>query len=113
MSTETPNWLDRTTAIGGLLVLVLVVMTVVVASQNRSLQQQVADGQAKLASAQAAGNVNSTLIRMLASAAADNNDAAIKALLTENGITFKSNAKAPDSAAKTDDKSGDAKKDAK
>ena len=96
MSAEHPTWLDRMTAIGGALVLVLVIVTVFVAAHNRGLQTNVAEGQAKLTSAQAAGNVNSTLIRLLASAAADNSDDAIKSLLSANGVTFKQGPKDAD-----------------
>jgi hypothetical protein len=102
MSTESPSWLDRMPSIGGALVLLLVIATVFVAGNNRGLQQQAAEGQAKLASAQAAGNVNATLIRMLATAAADHNDADIKALLTANGITYQQGAKPATAAAPAD-----------
>lgn len=112
MSAEHPTWLDRMTAIGGALVLILVIVTVFVAAHNRGMQTNVAEGQAKLTSAQAAGNVNATLIRMLASAAADNNDDAIKSLLATNGVTFKQGPKAADAGTKSGDDKASTNKDA-
>ncbi|WP_375396578.1 hypothetical protein [uncultured Sphingomonas sp.] len=81
--------LNRAQLIAGALALVLSIVTVGFAIANTSLQQAAAAGQAKAASAQTAANVNASLIRMLAKSAAENNDAAIKALLAQNGITFK------------------------
>ncbi len=56
---------------------------------NRSLQADVAAGQARITNAQAAANVNNTLIRLLAKAAAEKNDDKIRALLSQNGISFR------------------------
>ena len=74
--------------VGGL-ALLLSIVTVGFAIANSALQRAAAEGQAKAASAQTAANVNSSLIRMLAKSAAENNDPAIKTLLAQNGITFK------------------------
>ena len=74
--------------VGGL-ALLLSIVTVGFAIANTSLQHAAAEGQTKTASAQAAANVNASLIRMLAKSAAENNDPAIKALLARNGITFR------------------------
>lgn len=76
----------------GALALLLSIVTVGFAITNTSLQSAAADGQRRAASAQTAANVNASLIRMLAKSAAENNDAAIKALLAQNGITFKETA---------------------
>ena len=80
--------LDRLPTIGGVLLLVLVLVTVSVAAYNRSLQAEVSTSQARLANAQTAANLDNTLIRMLAKAAADHGDGQIKAMLASNGITY-------------------------
>lgn len=84
-----PSILDRMPAIGGILALALATATVLVAAHNRTLQETANAGQAKLANAQAAGNLNNTLIRLLATAAVEHNDADIKSLLTANGVTYR------------------------
>lgn len=89
-----PTALDRITTVGGVAVLTLVIATVAFASHNRGLQETVSAGQATLAKAQTAANLDNTLIRMLTSAAAEHNDADIKALLAANGVTYRQTAAA-------------------
>ena len=85
-------WLERAPTIGALVVLVLVIASVLMAAHNRGLQDKVAAGQAKLANAQTAANLDNTLIRLLTTAAVEHDDAAIRALLAANGITYRQNA---------------------
>lgn len=89
-----PTALDRITALGGVAVLLLVIATVAFASHNRGLQDTVSAGQATLAKAQTAANLDNTLIRMLTSAAVERDDADIKALLAANGVTYRQTAAA-------------------
>lgn len=95
----TAGSINRAQFFVGALALLLSIITVGFAIANTSLQRAAAAGQAKAASAQTAANVNSSLIRMLAKSAAENNDAALKALLAQNGITFKEAPSAPPPAA--------------
>ena len=84
----------------GIVALVAALVLVIVGALNRSLQAEVAAGQARIANAQAAANVNNTLIRLLAKAAAEKKDEQIRALLSQNGISFRQTAPgAPDAAA--------------
>lgn len=88
MTGEDRSPLDRVHfALGGL-ALVLAILAVGFVIANASLQKTAAAGQAKIASAQTAANLNNSLIRMLAKSAAENNDPALKTLLAENGITL-------------------------
>lgn len=80
---------DRLQLALGVVAIVAAVMLVAAGALNRSLQSQVAANQAKIASAQAAANVNNNLIRLLAKSAAEDNDADLRALLAQNGITFR------------------------
>ena len=91
-------WLERAPTVGALVVLVLVIVSVVMAGRNRGLQEQVATGQQRLASAQTAANLDNTLIRLLTTAAVEHDDAAIKALLAANGITYRQNTATPAAA---------------
>lgn len=93
------SWLERAPTVGALVVLALVIASVVMAGRNRGLQDQVAAGQARLANAQTAANLDNTLIRLLTTAAVEHDDAAIKALLAANGITYRQNAAPPAPAA--------------
>ncbi len=79
---------DLVQAVLGAVAIVLAVALVVTGSMNRSMQARVAAGQAKIANAQAAANVNNNLIRMLAKSAAETGDAQLRTLLAQNGITF-------------------------
>lgn len=73
----------------GILALVLAVLNVAGAQRNRDLQAQVNTTQAALQRGQAFANVNNSLIQLLAKAAAERNDPAIRELLARNGVTFK------------------------
>ena len=83
---------ERVQAVLGIVAVLLAIVLVVTGGMNRSLQARVAAGQAKIANAQAAANVNNNLIRMLAKSAAENNDAQLRTLLARNGITFQQGA---------------------
>jgi hypothetical protein len=73
----------------GALALILAIVSVVQSARNRGLQKQVADGQAKLAAAQTVANLDNSLIQLMAKAAADKNDGAMRDLLARNGVTLK------------------------
>ncbi len=79
---------DRVQLVLGVVALLAATVLVIMGQVNRSLQAQVAAGQAKIASAQAAANVNNSLIRLLAKSAAETGDTQIRTLLAQNGITF-------------------------
>ena len=81
-------WTDRLQLLLGLVGLVASVALVVTGILNRSLQTEIAAGQAKIANAQTAANVNNSLIRLLAKAAAEKGDDRIRDLLARNGITY-------------------------
>lgn len=89
---------DRVQLVLGVIALLAATVLVVMGAVNRSLQAQVAAGQAKIAGAQAAANVNNSLIRLLAKSAAETGDTQIRALLARNGITFR---QAPSGSAAT------------
>lgn len=72
----------------GVLAMAAAAALVIIGALNRSLQADVAAGQVRVANAQAAANVNNTLIRLLAKAAAEKNDEKIRTLLSQNGISF-------------------------
>lgn len=76
----------------GAVVLVLGVMTVSAASTNRGLQQTLAGNQEKVAKAQAAANLDNNLVQMLAKSAVDDRDAALRDLLSANGVILKQTA---------------------
>lgn len=82
----------------GALALILALLNVIGAQRNRTLQAEVDTAQASLQRAQAFVNVNNGLIQLLAKAAAERNDPAIRDLLARNGVTFKLSA-APAAAA--------------
>lgn len=73
----------------GVLALVLALLNVVGAQRNRNLQGEVDTAQTALQRGQAFANVNNSLIQLLAKAAAERNDPAIRDLLARNGVTFK------------------------
>ena len=79
---------DRVQLALGAIALLAALVLVVTSMLNRSLQAQVAAGQAKIANAQAAANVNNGLIRLLAKSAAETGDPQIRTLLAQNGITY-------------------------
>lgn len=73
----------------GVLALILALLNVVGAQLNRNLQGDVDTAQAALQRGQAFTNVNNSLIQLLAKAAAERNDPALRDLLARNGVTFK------------------------
>jgi hypothetical protein len=80
---------DGVAVILGAVALILAILSVVQSARNRSLQAQVAEGQAKLAKAQTMANLDTSLVQLMAKTAADKNDGAIRDLLARNGVTFK------------------------
>jgi hypothetical protein len=81
----------------GALVLILAIASVVQSARNRTLQTQVSEGQVKLAKAQTLANLDNSLVQLMAKAAAEKNDGALRDLLARNGVTFKAPlAPAPD-----------------
>ncbi|MBY0519169.1 MAG: hypothetical protein K2P79_01950 [Sphingomonas sp.] len=74
-------------ALGGV-VLCIGVLTVWQAGVNRGLQQELAGNQEKLAKAQTIANLDNNLVQLLAKAAVENNDTAIRNLLSANGVTL-------------------------
>jgi cell division protein FtsB len=81
--------LDGIAILLGALALILAVVVVVQSASNRALQQKIATGQAKLAQAQTMANLDNSLVQLMAKAAADRNDSALRNLLARNGVTFK------------------------
>lgn len=73
----------------GLLALILALLNVAGAQRNRDLQGKVDAAQPALQRGQTFANVNNSLIQLLAKAAAERNDPAIRELLARNGVTFK------------------------
>jgi len=84
----------------GVIALVLAVLNIAGAERNRALQAEVTAGQAVLQRGQTFANVNNSLIQLLAKAAAESNDSAIRDLLARNGVTFELKA-APANAAQS------------
>lgn len=78
-------------AVGGV-VFIIAVMTVWQAGTNRALQTELATNQQKLAKAQTVATLDNNLVQLLAKAAVDNNDAALRDLLATNGVTLKQGA---------------------
>lgn len=74
-------------ALGGV-VLIIGVMTVWQAGVNRGLQEELAGNQERLAKAQTVANLDNNLVQLLAKAAVENNDTAIRNLLSANGVTL-------------------------
>ena len=90
--------------------LVLLVVNITVANANRAKQQELAQGQSKIASGQTLAQLNQGLVQAIAEASLKNNDLQLRDLLTMQGITLKAEQapKAPESApapaAKSDKK---------
>lgn len=70
----------------GMAALLLALATLWQAHGNRDLQRQVADGQQRVAKAQAMANVDTTLVQLLAKAAVERDDPALRSLLERNGV---------------------------
>ena len=85
------------TLLGGL-ALVLAVVSVVQSGANQDLQETASANQAQLQKAQTLATVDNNLVQLLAKAAAEGNDSDIRALLAQNGVTFRTR---PASAAPT------------
>ena len=82
-------------AILGGLALILAVFVLFQASSNRSLQHQLADGQAQMTKAQTLVNLDNSLVQLMVKTAVDTNDTALRELLAANGVTFKPGTAAP------------------
>lgn len=72
-----------------LLALMLAIFIVFEGSQNRTLQDRVEAGHAALVRGQTFANLDNSLIQVVAKTAADKNDAELRALLAQNGVTFR------------------------
>ncbi len=83
-----------TLGLGGL-ALILALFTMFQSYSNRGLQAQVIEDQAKLTKSQALANLNNSLVQIMAKAAVDNDDSALRRLLANNGVTINANAPAP------------------
>ena len=84
----------------GALAMVLAVLSFVQANANRDLQQVAAANQARIDRANTFANLDNGLIQLTAKSAADNNDAALTRLLSDNGVTFRKAPGAADAGAK-------------
>ncbi len=73
------------------LALVLAVLNVAGAQRNRGLQQELDAARPELVKGQAFANVNNGLIQLLAKAAVEKQDRALRDLLARNGVTFRVN----------------------
>ncbi len=69
-------------------VLILVILNLSVTSRNRVLQKEVQNRAVYINQSVRLNNLNNSIIRSLAQMAVDNQDAQLKALLNENGVTF-------------------------
>jgi len=76
------------TLLGGF-ALVLAVVSVVQSGANRDLQQSATAAQAQLQKTQTLSALDNNLVQLLAKTAAEGNDSDIRALLAQNGITFR------------------------
>lgn len=90
-SYQTP-WLAWVQAALAILATVLAIISFSQAAANRELQKTVSQNQARLARANTFANLDNGLIQLIAKSAVDNNDAALTALLAQNGVTFRRNA---------------------
>lgn len=87
--------------LGGL-ALVLALATVWQSYSNRTLQEQVTKDQAQLVRAQTLANLDNSLIQLMAKAAVDNGDTAMRDLLARNGVTVNAKAAASPPPASSD-----------
>jgi hypothetical protein len=83
----------------GLAALVLAVLIVMQSGENRDLQGKVEATQAQLAKSATFANLDNSLIQLLAKAAVDTNDTAIRDLLGANGVTIQSKSPTPPTGA--------------
>jgi len=83
----------------GALALLLAVLNVAGAQRNRGLQATVDAQQANVVRGQTFANLNNNLVQLLAKTAAEQNDAALRQLLANNGVTFQVQAPAPPAGA--------------
>jgi len=97
-SYQTP-WLAWLQAAVALIAFVLAVLTFVAEGANRGLQKTVTQNEARVTRATTFANLDNGLIQLTAKSAVDNNDAALTALLAQNGVTFRKNAAAAAPAA--------------
>jgi hypothetical protein len=79
---------DHFASVLGGISLLLAAGNVYQAQANRSVQAQVAEGQAKLSRAQTLANVDKALVDLMAKAAVNDGDGALRTLLAKNGVTL-------------------------
>lgn len=91
-------WVQAALAVGAT---VLAVVSFFQVGANRQLQNTASQNQARLARANTFSNLDNGLIQLIAKSAVDNNDAALTALLAQNGVTFRKNAAAAGATAGT------------
>ncbi|QXQ07484.1 hypothetical protein KX816_05515 [Sphingosinicellaceae bacterium] len=89
MDRKRPDRIGQLGAVLGALALALSVATVLQASSNGDLQAAAVQGQAQVAKGRALASVDNELVGLLAKAAAENHDDSIRALLAQNGVTFR------------------------
>jgi len=94
------NWQLWTLNIVASLVLILVVFNMFLFSGNRSLRAEVSNRQLFINQSVQLNHLNNNIIRSLAEIAASKNDAQLKTLLNDNGITFQISPPVIDSAQK-------------
>jgi len=85
----------RVVVVGAMLALTAIVGAIAVSISNQSLRQEVAARQQTINQGLALSQVNSRLINTLATVSARDNDDQIRALLAQQGITFKPSSEAP------------------
>lgn len=72
-----------------LLAVILAIFVTFEGVQNRALQDKVEVGHTALVRSQTFTNLDNGLIQLVAKTAAEKNDAELRALLAQNGVTFK------------------------
>jgi len=92
----------------GLAALVFLVTDIALFSGNRSLQTKISDRQTEIGRGTGLSQVNQALVQLLADASVKNNDAEIRTLLADQGITVK-----PTAVAKAADDKDATLKDSK
>ena len=85
---RTDTWLDRLLVALSGITLVLVVVYIILAQDNRSIQAEVNQRQQFINQSIQLGRVNEALIRALATTATANGDEKVRDLLAQNGITI-------------------------
>lgn len=101
-------WIDLVPA--GL-ALALALVTAWQSWSNRSLQAELTAGQEQLTRAQTLASLDNNLIQLMAKAAVENNDGAMRDLLGRNGVTLKAGATPPQTTPQTPPAPDSAKQD--